>query len=60
MIGVAQEAEELLVLEEETAPCYQLVSQDCGHFVARIVVSGREHTELVVRQVILYVCGLKS
>jgi hypothetical protein len=28
--------------------------------VARIVVSGRELTELVVRQVILFICGLKS
>ena len=60
VIGVAQEAEELLVLEEDTAPCCQLLCQDCVHFVARIVVCGRGHTELAVRQVILCVCGLKS
>ena len=45
MFVVAHEAEERLVLEENTAPCCQLLCQDCGHFVARIVVSGREHTE---------------
>jgi len=60
VIGVAQEAEELLVLEEDPSPCGQLLCQDCIHFVARIVVSGREHTKLVVRQVILYVRRLKS
>ena len=60
VIGVGQEAEELLVLEEDTAPCCQLLCQNCVHFVARIVVCGREPTESVVRQVALCVCGLKS
>ena len=60
VISVGQVAEELLVLEEDTAPCCRLLCQDCVHFVARIVVCGREHMELVVRQVILCVCGLKS
>ena len=55
MIGVAQEAEELFW--KKTLHC--AVSY-CVHFVARIVVSGREHTELVLGQVILYVCVLKS
>jgi len=41
MIGVAQEAEELLVLEEDTAQCCQLLCQVCVHSVARIVVSLR-------------------
>ena len=60
VIGVGQEAKELLVLEEDGALCCQLLCENCVHFVARIVVCGREHTELVVRQVILCVCGLKS